>query len=84
MTAQDDQTNRTRQTIEAYFHGFNARNLSRMPISGDVYFKAPVNDEPVVGLDALTPFLEQVFFTFERVVVQRMIVEGEYASVMLD
>lgn len=84
MAAPEDQTNQTRQTIEAYFDGFNARDLSRMPIAGDIYFKAPVNEEPVVGLDALTPFLEQVFSTFERIVVQRVVVEGEYASVMLD
>jgi len=55
-----------------------------MPISDDVYFKAPVNEEPVVGLEALRPFLEQVFSTFDRIVVQRIIVEGENASVMLD
>lgn len=74
----------TRNTIEAYFDGFNSRDLSRMPIADDVYFKAPVNPEPVIGLDALRPFLENVFSQFERIDVQRTIVEGEFACVMLD
>ena len=73
----------TRRTIEAYFDGFNARDLSRMPIADNVYFKAPVNPELVVGLDALRPFLENVFSQFDRIVVQRTIVEGEFACVML-
>jgi hypothetical protein len=79
-----EQTARTRAIIEAYFEGFNARDISRMPIADGVFFKAPVNPEPVVGLAALQPFLEQVFSTFEKIVVQRIIAEGEYASVMLD
>ena len=74
----------TRQTIEAYFDGFNARDISLMPIGQDVYFKAPVNPEPVIGLETLRPFMEQVFSTFDRIVVQRIVVEEQYASVMLD
>ena len=57
----------TRQTIEAYFDGFNARDISLMPIGQDVYFKAPVNPEPVIGLETLRPFMEQVFSTFDLV-----------------
>ena len=84
MTHALNQNDRTRASIEAYFDGFNSRDISRMPIGDDVYFKAPVTPEPVIGLPALRPFLEQVFSTFEKIVVQRIIVEGEYASVMLD
>jgi hypothetical protein len=79
-----DESQRTRSTIEAYFEGFNARDFSRMPIGRDVHFKAPVNPEPVVGRETLRPFLEQVFSTFEKIVVQRIIVEGEHACAMLD
>ncbi len=79
-----NQTARTRAVVEAYFEGFNGRDISQMPIAADVYLKAPVNPEPVHGLEALRPFLEQVFSTFEKIVVQRIIAEGQYASVMLD
>ena len=84
MEATDTVDDKTRQAIDAYFDGFNARDLSRMPIAEDVHFKAPVNPEPVIGLEALRPFLENVFSQFDRIVVQRTIVEGEFASVMLD
>lgn len=84
MAATPDLTDVTRKMIETYFDGFNARDLSRMPIADNVYFKAPVNPEPVVGLEALRPFLENVFAQFDRIDVQRIIVEGEFASVMLD
>ncbi len=81
---EDDRGAQTRSALEAYFRGFNAKDLSLMPIDEDVYFKAPVNPEPVLGLESLGPFLEQVFSKFDRIVVQRTIVEGEFASVMLD
>ena len=84
MAADKTISSATRNTIEAYFEGFNSPDLSRMPIADDVYFKAPVNPEPVIGLDALRPFLENVFSQFERIDVQRTIVEGEFACVMLD
>jgi hypothetical protein len=84
MSESTNLTNQTRAAITAYFEGFNARDISRMPIGANVHFKAPVNPEPVVGLEALQPFLEQVFSTFEKIVVHRVVVEGEYASVMLD
>ena len=79
-----DKSNRTREAIEAYFEGFNARDISLMPIGENVHFKAPVNPEPVIGLETLRPFLEQVFSTFEKIVLRRIVVEGEYASAMLD
>lgn len=84
MSIDRDQNAKTREVIEKYFRGFNARDLSLMPIGQDVFFKAPVNPEPVVGLASLRPFLEQVFSTFDRIDVRRTIVEGEYACVMLD
>ena len=84
MASDPDLTARTRATIETYFDGFNARDISQMPIAAGVYFKAPVNPEPILGLESLKPFLEQVFATFEKIVVHRIIAEGEYASVMLD
>ena len=84
MSESTDVTNQTRAAINSYFEGFNARDISRMPIAANVHFKAPVNAEAVIGLEALRPFLEQVFSTFEKIVVHRVVVEGEYASVMLD
>ena len=84
MNSAEDKSRQTREALDAYFQGYNARDISLMPIGEDVYFKAPVNPEPVIGLQALRPFLEQVFSTFDRIVVQRTVVEGEFASVMLD
>ncbi len=84
MDMEEDKGAKTRRALDAYFRGFNAKDISLMPIGENVYFKAPVNPEPVVGLQSLRPFLEQVFSTFDRIVVQRTIVEGEFASVMLD
>ena len=56
-----DKDQQTRAAIEAYFRGFNAKDISLMPIAENVYFKAPVNSEPVIGLRSLRPFIEQVF-----------------------
>ncbi len=87
MTVMSDEENRgpqTRRVLDAYFRGFNAKNISLMPIGENVYFKPPVKSEPVVGLESLRPFLEQAFSKFDRIVVQRTIVEGEFACVMLD
>ena len=84
MSARKDSDTQTRSAIEAYFRGFNAKNLSLMPIAENVYFKAPVSAEPVIGLESLRPFIEKVFAEFDRIVVQRTVVEGEFACVMLD
>ena len=84
MDIEQDNGTQTRSVLDAYFRGFNAKDISLMPIGEDVYFKAPVNPEPVVGLQSLRPFLEQVFSKFDRIVVQRTIVEGEFACVILD
>ena len=84
MSVREDKDMQTRSAIEAYFRGFNAKDVSLMPIAENVYFKAPVRPEPVIGLQSLRPFIEQVFSQFDRIVVQRTVVEGEFACVMLD
>ena len=84
MGVQEDKNTQSRSAMEDYFRGFNAKDISLMPIGENVYFKAPVNPEPVIGLQSLRPFLEQVFSKFDRIVVQRTVVEGEFACVMLD
>ena len=43
MSESTDVTNQTRAAINSYFEGFNARDISRMPIATNVHFKAPVN-----------------------------------------
>ncbi len=50
MSMEEDKGEQTRSALDAYFCGFNAKDISLMPIGDDVYFKAPVNPEPVVGL----------------------------------
>ncbi len=77
MSVREDKDMQTRSAIEAYFRGFNAKDVSLMPIAENVYFKAPVRPEPVIGLQSLRPFMEQVFSQFDRIVVQRTVVEGE-------
>ena len=84
MSVSEDRNVQTRSAIEAYFRGFNAKDVSLMPIAENVYFKAPVSSEPVIGLQSLRPFIEQVFSQFDRIVVRRTVVEGEFACVMLD
>ena len=69
MAVQEDKNSHTRNAMEDYFRGFNAKDISLMAIGENVYFKAPVNPEPVIGLQYIRPFLEQVFSKFDRLVV---------------
>ena len=84
MTTDETVSKATRRTIEAYWAGFEARDLSSLPIADDVLVKTPVQPDPIRGLDALRPFLEALFSQFERVDIHRTIVDGEFACVVFD
>ena len=78
----------TREAVEAYYRGFDTKDLSIIPLSEDATFNGPLLPEPVAGRSNVVAFLERVLEALERESmtkqIQWLIVDGERSCAMYE
>ena len=69
--------------VESYMEGLRRKDLTKVPFAPSVSFESPLSPQ-LVGVKAVTEFLQGVFPVIKDVRVKQHIVENEYVATKFD
>lgn len=71
------------EAVDAYFEGLKRKDLTRVPFAPSVSFESPLSPR-LVGVKAVTEFLNGVFPVIKDVRVKQHIAENDYVATRFD
>ena len=67
------------KAMDSYFRGLQTGDAAGIPFADDVVFQGVLDEEPIVGSDAVGSFLSQFGESIESIDVHEKVIDGQLA-----